>query len=136
MHQTTSQPSKRWQDSWGLDVPIGIRSRDTSGMSPVSPLLDLTNNSGHRCMEHSVDLSANHFVQAVAPSSAQKVLKKIRSAFEGININNDLDLDGLDARLVECDLDEGDDDDDNEVSSEEFDMGDSLDKALALVKQV
>jgi hypothetical protein len=88
-------------------------------------------------MEHSVDLSANHFVQAVAPSSAQKVLKKIRSAFAGIDINNDLDLDGLDARLVECDLDGGDEeDDDDKVSSEEFDMGDSIGKALALVKQV
>jgi hypothetical protein len=32
-------------------------------------------------MEHSVDLSAKTFVQAVSPSLAQKILKKIKKDF-------------------------------------------------------
>lgn len=88
-------------------------------------------------MEHSIDLSAKHFVNAVAPSSTRKLLKKIKHAFEGVEgveLNNDLDLDALDARLAECDLDDLEEDED-EGSGETFEMGDSIGKALALVKQ-
>jgi hypothetical protein len=85
-------------------------------------------------MEHSIDLSAKHFVNAVAPSSTRKLLKKMKNAFDGVELDDDLDLDALDARLAECDLD--DVEDDEEASGESFDMGNSIGKALALVKQV
>ena len=88
----------------------------------------------YRCMEQSVDLSAKHFVNAVAPLSTLRLLKKIKTAFNGVEFNNDLDLDALDARLAECDL-EGIEDDKIQPG-ESFDMGDSIGKALSLVKQV
>jgi hypothetical protein len=85
-------------------------------------------------MEHSIDLSAKHFVNAVAPSSTQKLLKKIKHAFEGVELDNDLDLDALDARLAECNFEDVEEEED-EGSGETFEMGDSIGKALALVKQ-
>jgi hypothetical protein len=85
-------------------------------------------------MEHSIDLSAKHFVNAVAPSSTRKLLKKIKHAFEGVELDNDLDLDTLDAWLAECDFNEVEEDED-EGSGETFKMEDSIGKALALVKQ-
>ena len=86
-------------------------------------------------MEHSINLSAKHFVNAIAHSSTQKLLKKIKNVFDGAELADDLDLDVLDAHLAECDLDDVEDEDEDE-SGELFDMGDSIGKALALVKQV
>lgn len=89
-------------------------------------------------MEHSIDLSARHFVEEVSPSSMAKLLKKIKKAFGDAEISDTVDLDMLDAQLAgfdfESDKEEGDDDD--KADSSQFDVADSVGKALALVKQV
>jgi hypothetical protein len=94
-------------------------------------------------MEHSIDLSACHFVQEVSPSSTSKLLKKIKKAFENAEISDTDDLDVLDSHLAgfdfaadeeERDGDEGRDVPDADFS--QFDVADSIGKALALVKQV
>jgi hypothetical protein len=89
-------------------------------------------------MEHSIDLTAHHFVQAVSPSSASKLVKKIKKAFEGADISDTVELDELDSRFAGFDFankeEEGGDEDDD--SDSQFDVVDSVGKALALVKQV
>jgi hypothetical protein len=101
-------------------------------------------------MEHSVDLSAKTFAQAVSPSSAQKIIKKVKQALRRETDDNSgtLDLDDLDARLVDISFDddddnidfearfEGDDGEEDEALEAEFDAADSVGKALLLVKQV
>jgi hypothetical protein len=101
-------------------------------------------------MEHSVDLSAKTFVQAVSPSSAQKIIKKVKRALqrEADDDSGTVDLDDLDARLVDINFDddddnvefearfEGDDGEEDEALEAEFHAADSVGKALLLVKQV
>jgi hypothetical protein len=102
-------------------------------------------------MEHSVDLSAKTFVQAVSPSSARTILKKMEIALQVASNDSSgtFDLDDLEARLDGLDFDddddgddEGDDDEKNEgddgeeEGGAEEDAGDSIGKALLLVKQV
>jgi hypothetical protein len=70
-----------------------------------------------RCMEHSLHLAAGHFISVIGPTPATKVLKKVR----GLN---------LEATLGDDSGDEGDNED------VEFDVADTLGKALALVQQV
>ncbi|KAF8156025.1 hypothetical protein B0H34DRAFT_517919 [Crassisporium funariophilum] len=95
-----------------------------------------------RCMEHSVDLSAKTFVQTISPSSARKVLAKIKRAFKATSIDdsNTFDIDELDTRLADFDFDEGEEEEDDEVDDaaleEDFDAADSIGKALMLVKQI
>ena len=94
-----------------------------------------------RCMEHSIDLSACHFVQEVSPSSASKLLKKIKKAFEDAEISDTIDLDTLDSHLTGFDFtadeEEGDGDENvPDTDFSQFDIADSIGKALALVKQV
>ncbi|KAF8997519.1 hypothetical protein BDQ17DRAFT_1429030 [Cyathus striatus] len=102
-------------------------------------------------MEHAIHLSAKHFVQTVAPASTSNLSKNIKAALKKSSHKGDLDLDELDKELAEINLeaeneDEGaaeakseseevaikGDDDDNYT----FHPGDSLGKALALVKQI
>jgi hypothetical protein len=64
-------------------------------------------------MEHSLHLAAKHFVQSIAPCSSKKA--------------DNLDTDTEDDPVP----DNGEDDDDDDI-----DAGDSLGKAIALVKQV
>jgi hypothetical protein len=88
-------------------------------------------------MEHSIDLSACHFIKGIAPSSAQKIMKKIKHAFKEADIKDTVDLDALDTHLAEFDLDNDNQEFDvKDVSSVEVDAADSIGKALALVKQV
>ena len=74
-------------------------------------------------MEHSLHLAAKHFVQAVAPHCKKRGASATDSDGEDNGDNGD-DEDGNE--------DDDDDDDDDEV----IDAGDSLGKAIALVKQV
>lgn len=94
-------------------------------------------------MEHSVDLSAKTFVQAISPSSSRKVLRKIKMAFKAANVDNAdrIDLDTLNLHLANFNLDsdgdednEGGDTDDDDASN--VGAADSVGKALALVTQV
>ena len=88
-------------------------------------------------MEHSIDLAARHFVQEVSPSSTSKLVKKIKKAFDDADISDTVDLDELDSHFAGFDFaneeEEGGDEDD---SDSQFDVADSVGKALALVKQV
>jgi len=93
-------------------------------------------------MEHSIDLCARHFVEEVSPSSMAKLLKKIKKAFGDADISDTVDLDALDAQLAGIDLAATDEEKDGvneealETDFSEFDVVDSVGKALALVKQV
>ena len=106
------------------------------------PSLTKASNHLYSCMEHSVDLSAKTFVQAVSPSSARAIVKKMKKAIE---VSNDgsgtLDLDELDAHLAGFDdnddeENEGDHGEAEDVLEAEVDAADSIGKALLLVKQV
>jgi hypothetical protein len=88
-------------------------------------------------MEHSIDLAACHFIQAVAPSSKQKIVKKIKCAFEEAAIEDTVNLDALDAHLAGFDLNGNfEEEDGDEQTFDTFDIADSIGKALSLVKQV
>ena len=101
-------------------------------------------NNTYSCMEHSVDLSAKTFVQAIAPASPRRILKKMKTILKDASIDGSgaFDLDDLDARLANFDFEEnGDDGDAGEGSEDEEaddaeDTADAIRKALYLVKQV
>lgn len=99
----------------------------------------------YRCMEHSVDLSAKTFVQAISPSPARNVLRKIKNALQVTsNVDsNTVNLDELDAHLGNFDFDNNSEDEEDEGddgNEEALDAeggpADALGKALLLVKQV
>jgi hypothetical protein len=88
-------------------------------------------------MEHSLHIAAKHFIEAVAPASPANLRKKIKAVLHQARVDDNLDLDGLDTMLSDVDLTQefaGTDGSDSE--NEDFTSGDSLGKALALVKQV
>jgi hypothetical protein len=96
-------------------------------------------------MEHSVDLSAKAFVQAVSPSSAQTILKKVKKALQVASNNGSstFDLDELDTCLAgfnfndkDDEENEGNDGEEDEALEAAVDAADSVGKALLLVKQV
>jgi hypothetical protein len=91
-------------------------------------------------MEHSVDLSAKTFVQAISPSSSPKILKMKKALQVVDSAANDtgvFDLDDLDACLADFNFgDEGDEETEDGGEEDEVDTADSVGKALLLVKQV
>ena len=96
-------------------------------------------------MEHSVDLSAYHFIQEVSPSTARKLITKIKVAFQDADLDSENpDLDDLNTCLADFDGEDLDNSTDNGHSDESeannhgviLDIADSVGKALALVKQV
>jgi len=95
-------------------------------------------------MEHSLHIAAKHFVEAVAPASPTSIRKKVKAALRKAHMNGNLG--DLNEEFSHIDLpqdftddefnqmvegDDSDSDDDDDLTS-----GDSLGKALALVKQV
>lgn len=105
-------------------------------MLQTHPVVRFLTRHSVRCMEHCLHLAAKHFVEAIAPPSAQALRKKIRTALE--ETGNELDLEKLDGILNDdhnseggSEIDEGDESDEDEFTS-----GDALGKALALVNQV
>ena len=96
-------------------------------------------------MEHSVDLLAKTFVQAVSLSPARKILKKMKKALQVTSDDGSgtFDLDDLNTHLANFDFDddtneeiESDGGEEEGAQEEEVDAADSLGKALLLVKQV
>ena len=91
-------------------------------------------------MEHSIDLAACHFIQDISTSSTQKIVKKIKHALQDVAVGDTVDLNTLNAHLAAGGFDSDDDLDGEEDGDEEnftdFDVADSIGKALALVKQV
>ena len=72
---------------------------------------------------------------------ASKLLKKIKKAFEGADISDTVNLDELDSHFAGFDFsvneeEEGGDEDVPDADFSQFDIADSIGKALALVKQV
>jgi len=86
-------------------------------------------------MEHSLHVAAKHFVKAVAPSSPTSIQRKVKAALTKAWDDGQLDPDQFDEALAALAPDDGDNDGDNDDEIE-FTPGDSLGKALALVKQV
>ena len=82
-------------------------------------------------MEHSLHLGAGHFVRGVAPTSSSKILKKVQG---GAQNSGTCDLDQCDTELT--DAEDGDEVADDQNCVVEFDVADSIGKALALVNQV
>jgi hypothetical protein len=96
-------------------------------------------------MEHSVHLGAGHFVKTVSPTSAKALVTKMRRTLKHIKLDDDVDLDRLNDDLQEWDTGKDEDEDgtanmnteggeDDEIV--DYDVGDALGKALALVTQV
>ena len=79
-------------------------------------------------MEHSLHLAARHFVEGVSPTPSRKVVQKVHDALSAAG-EGDIDMDALEEDLA---ADEGDD----AGEIEDFDIGDVVGKALALVNQV
>lgn len=80
-------------------------------------------------MEHALHLAAKHFVQGVNPTSAKLLLTKVKTAMAN---GDEVDIDALEDGL---NADEGGPEDDGDAE-EEFDVADTIGKALALVTQV
>ena len=90
-------------------------------------------------MEHAIHLAAGHFIKTVSPTSSRALLKKVKLAFENAQLGEDtVDLDVLETGLTGFSIDEGEDTNDDADDDEElaFRVGDTIGKALALVKQV
>jgi hypothetical protein len=86
-------------------------------------------------MEHSVHLAAGKVVEGVSLTSHAKLVTKLRNAIKHTrNEDDETDLDKLNLKLANMDLNQGDTDDSDD--EEEIDAGDAVGKALALVKQV
>lgn len=83
-------------------------------------------------MEHTINLAAGHFLMAVSPTSSRKLLKKIKAAVK----RSDIDFDALDVSLDGIDYEGADECEEDDDEDDEFGVGDSIGKALALVKQV
>jgi len=79
-------------------------------------------------MEHSIHLGAGHFIAGIAPPSQTQLVKKLRQC-QTIHTN-----DSDDYQMPS--EDEGSDRGDEEGDEEEFDVGNAIGKALALVQQV
>ena len=88
-------------------------------------------------MEHALHLAAKHFVEDVAPTSAGKLLNKVKEAMAiAGDADEAVDLDSLNTELSSIEVEmlrskESEDDEDTE-----FDVADTVGKALALIMQV
>jgi hypothetical protein len=88
-------------------------------------------------MEHALHLAAKHFVEDVAPTLAGKLLNKVKEAMAiAADADEAVDLDSLNTELssIEVEMLRGEESEDNEDM--EFDVADTVGKALALITQV
>jgi hypothetical protein len=85
-------------------------------------------------MEHTINLSAGRFIKEVAPTSVQALLKKVQRAVKNAGTDDGIDLDHLDEELAGLDDGDGDGLDASEPDVD-FDVGDTMGKALALITQ-
>jgi hypothetical protein len=90
----------------------------------------------YRCMEHSIHVAAGHFIKAIGPTSSRNVIRKVKKAFKNAGVDDsNLDVEQLGMELDEVGDREDDRDDGDGNDSVEFDVGDTVGKALALVTQ-
>ena len=93
------------------------------------PVIDMTIS----CMEHALHLAAKHFVEGVAPTSVSILLWKVKGTMANVMGEDDtIDLDTLNSEMgdIEAEMDA------DAEKDEEFDVADTIGKALALVTQV
>ena len=123
-------------DTYGLWSKMGWITADNAtnndtAIKTVSKALGKDwNPIQHRvhCMEHSLHLGAWHFVEGVVPTPVHAVLKKV---------HNTGDLDDLDEDELESHYDAGDEEDGgDDEAAEQFTVGDTIGKALAIVTQI
>lgn len=85
-------------------------------------------------MEHALHLAAKHFVEGVNPTPVSKLAKKFKAAMQtATDEGTELDIDALEKEISGIDFEAMGGDDDDET---DFDMADTVGKALALVAQV
>ena len=87
-------------------------------------------------MEHSLHIASKHFVEAVAPASPTSICKKVKAALAKARDNGKLNLDEFNKALTSINAGDQANNNDGDDSDSDFTPGDSLRKALALVKQV
>ena len=78
------------------------------------------------CMEHAIHLSAKYFADEIAPSS-RAITSKAKQLLQQAELNGKIDL---------GDFAVNDDSENDEDGDDDFVAGDTLGKAMALVKQV
>jgi hypothetical protein len=94
------------------------------------PVADVTPS----CMEHALHLAAKHFVEGVAPTSSTSLLQKVKGAMANATRDDTaIDLDALNSEIGGIEAAMGHD---AEEEDEEYDVADTIGKALALVTQV
>jgi hypothetical protein len=88
-------------------------------------------------MEHSIHVAGGHFIKAIGPTSSRNVIRKVKDAFKNAGgDDSNLDVDQLGVELDGVgDREDDDGEDGAENGGVEFDVGDSVGKALALVTQ-
>ena len=80
-------------------------------------------------------LAAKHFVEGVAPTSANQLLQKVKGAMANATENGaQLDMDALNSEIKDIEAELGDEVEDKE--DDDYDVADTIGKALALVAQV
>ncbi|KAG1767593.1 hypothetical protein EV702DRAFT_1282555 [Suillus placidus] len=111
---------------------------DTINTNKKSGALRWDQVEGHiRCMEHTINLAAGHFLMAVSPTSSCKLLKKIKVALQHSELKGkSIDFDALDASLDRIDYEGVDECEDNNDEDDDLGVGDLIGKALVLVKQI
>jgi len=87
-----------------------------------------------RCMEHAVHLATSHFIKGLAPTLVQALIKMVKQAVQSGHID-DLDLNEINQDLEGYDGDVDEHQEDLDVSDVDFEVGDAVGKALALVTQ-
>jgi hypothetical protein len=86
-------------------------------------------------MEHALHLAAKHFVEGVAPTSANQLLQKVKGAMANATENGaQLNMDALNSEIEDIEAELGDEAEDKE--DDDYDVADTIGKALALVAQV
>jgi hypothetical protein len=86
-------------------------------------------------MEHALHLAAKHFVEGVAPTSENQLLQKVKGAMANATENGaQLNMDALNSEIEDIEAELGDEAEDKE--DDDYDVADTIGKALALVAQV
>ena len=86
-------------------------------------------------MEHALHLAAKHFVEGVALTSANQLLQKVKGAMANATENGaQLNMDALNSEIEDIEAELGDEAEDTE--DDDYDVADTIGKALALVAQV
>jgi hypothetical protein len=88
-------------------------------------------------MEHALHLAAKHFVEDVLPTSSGKLLNKVKVAMaNAVDADEALDLDVLNTELNSIEAEMLGDEASEDREDGEFDVADTIGKALALIMQV